>query len=98
MGSAQDGTGHDEAAAMAAGPLDDALAALWFDWDTAYLIEVTDDGEWRARRRDGLGGWLTAVGPDELRQMIREDYAMKPVPRPDPPAGDGLPAADVAEP
>ena len=98
MGTAQDGTGHDDAAALAGGALDDALAALWFDWDSAYLIEVSGDGKWRAKRRDGLGGWMTAAGPDELRPMIREDYEMKPVPRPDPPASDDLPAAGVAEP
>jgi|SRR5579859_1431877 len=98
MGSAQDGTGHDETAALSGGAMDDALAALGFDWDTAYLIEVTEDEEWRARRRDGLGDWMTATGPDELRVEIRRDYAMKPVPRLEPPAGDDLPSADVAEP
>ena len=89
----------DEAEPLGDGSTADALAALWFDYDEAYKIEVTGDGEWRWRRLDGLGGWTTASGPDELRRQVREDYDLKPVPRPDPPrAGLGLPCADVAEP
>jgi len=86
----------DEAGPLASKSGADALAALWFDYDQAYLIEVTEDGEWRWRRLDGLGGWTTASGPDQLRQQVREDYALKPVPRPGPPrAGLDLPSADT---
>jgi hypothetical protein len=88
----------DEADPLAGESRARALAALWFDYDQAYMIEVTEDGEWRWRRLDGLGGWTTASGPDELRQQVREDYDLKPVLRPDPPrAGLGLPSVDVAE-
>jgi hypothetical protein len=36
---------------------------------------------WRARRRDGKGGWLTADDPEALLQAIREDYRRDPVSR-----------------
>ena len=39
-------------------------------------------GDWRGRRLDGLGGWMTESGPDELRRQLHEDYDLKPVPRP----------------
>lgn len=61
-------------------PSDDALEALRWNWGEAYEIEVVDD-EWRARRRDGLGGWLTASNADELHNQILSDYMLKPVPR-----------------
>jgi hypothetical protein len=66
---------------MAAGSREQALAALWFDWDGAYQIEHTGD-EWRAKRLDRIGGWMTAGDPDELRRLIHDDYALKPVRRP----------------
>lgn len=59
----------------------EALEALDFGWGEAYEIKVAGDGEWRARRRDGKGGCLEAATPDGLRQMIADDYAMRPVPR-----------------
>jgi hypothetical protein len=55
-----------------------ALDALRYDWGSAYEIEGTDD-EWRARRLDGLGGWIEAESPDGLRNQIFCDYALKPV-------------------
>jgi hypothetical protein len=36
---------------------------------------------WWARRRDGIGGDITAAGVDGLWNAIREDYAQKSVPR-----------------
>jgi hypothetical protein len=66
---------------MAERTREQALAALWFDWDGAYQIEHAGD-EWRAKRLDRIGGWMTAGGPDELRRLIHEDYDMKPVRRP----------------
>lgn len=78
----------DEADALGDGSWADALEALLFDYDQAYRIEVSEDGEWRWRRLDGLGGWTTTSGPDELRRQIRNDYLLKPVPRPAPRAAD----------
>jgi hypothetical protein len=66
----------DEAEPLADGSTANGLTALRFDSDEAYLIEATGDREWRARR---LGDWLTADGPDGLRLLIREDYAVRPV-------------------
>jgi len=59
----------------------DALDAIRFGWDTAYLIGHDDEHGYFASRRDKIGGLLTAATPDELRQAITEDYAAKPVPR-----------------
>lgn len=42
---------------------------------------MTEIRKGRARRRDGLGGWLAAGTPGELRRLISADYARCPVPR-----------------
>jgi hypothetical protein len=55
-----------------------ALDALRYDWGSAYEIEGDTD-HWRARRRDGLGGWIDAESPGDLRNQIFSDYALKPV-------------------
>lgn len=65
-----------------------ALEALIFHWGEAYEIEYSEDHGWRARRRDSLGGWLTAAGPDGLLAEISSDYALRPVPREGGPIGD----------
>jgi predicted Rdx family selenoprotein len=57
-----------------------ALSALQFGWGTAYEIGADEEGYW-ARRRDGLGGKITADAPDELREQIRADYDLKHVSR-----------------
>jgi hypothetical protein len=57
-----------------------ALDAIRWHWGEAYEIEV-QGGQWRARRRDGIGGQLEAANPDGLDWAITEDYAVKPVPR-----------------
>jgi len=62
-------------------PPSDALEALRWHWGEVYEIEI-HEGEWRARRRDGLGGWITAPSDDELSKEILADYMLKPVPRP----------------
>ena len=62
-------------------PLANALEVLRWDRGEVYLIEVTGEREWRAKRRDGLGGWIEAAGPDGLDLAIKEDYALRPVPR-----------------
>ena len=59
----------------------DPLGMLRWNWDEAYDIEI-DGSEWRARRRDGLGGWITAYNADDLCNQILTDYMRKPVPRP----------------
>lgn len=59
------------------------LEELRWNWGEAYEIDVVN-AEWRARRRDGLGDWLTATTADELRNLITSDYMLKPVPRPQP--------------
>ena len=55
------------------------LAELRDHWGSAY--EITDRPGWRARRRDGKGGWITASGPEALLGAIREDYRSDPVRR-----------------
>jgi len=62
------------------GIVDPALSALQFNWGDAYEIELVRD-IWRARRRDGLGGWITAGDPEELGRQVAGDYALKRVPR-----------------
>ena len=57
------------------------LTALRFNWDEAYEIGWDEERGYHARRLDGLGGNLTASGPDELRKTIWDDYTLKPVPR-----------------
>jgi hypothetical protein len=52
-----------------------ALADLQFHWDEKYLITL-EEGAWSARWR-GTGEQLTSRSDDELRQLIREDYARR---------------------
>jgi hypothetical protein len=59
----------------------DALAALQWDWGEAYEIGRDAQHGWHARRRDGLGDDLTGASPEELRGVIRVDYARKRVSR-----------------
>lgn len=57
------------------------LGLLRFNWDTAYEIEpASAPGLARARRRDGLGGWLEGT-PDEVTALIAADYQARPVSR-----------------
>ena len=58
-----------------------ALEALRWDWGEAYDIGRDDERGWRARRRDGLGGDLTAPDADGLYEVIAADYAARHVPR-----------------
>ena len=66
-----------------------ALDALKYSWGEAYEIGWDEKRAYHARRLDNIGGLITAPGPDELRQAIWDDYALKPLPRDLPP-----PAAD----
>lgn len=74
-------------------PDDQSLEALRWNWGEAYRIEWDATREWWARRRDGLGGDISAPGPDELRAGILDDYILKPVPRASAPFG-GPPEGD----
>jgi hypothetical protein len=67
--------------------IDSELEELRWHWDDEYEIGHDDERGWRARRRDGLGGDLTAPDPDGLYGEISADYALRPVPR-------GVAAAD----
>jgi hypothetical protein len=81
----------DEAAARAAGTktgaetvehpagIEQALEALRFHWGDAYEIGHDDERGWWAKRRDGLGGDLTAAEPDQLHAAIVADYNLNPV-------------------
>jgi hypothetical protein len=56
-----------------------ALDDLKWHWGDAY--EITEAlGVWRAVRRDNQVS-LIARGPDELHNLIKDDYAARPVPR-----------------
>jgi hypothetical protein len=59
----------------------EALEALRFGWGDAYLIDYDAERGYWAARRDQIGGLLNGESPDDLRQAITEDYAVKPVPR-----------------
>jgi len=69
-----------EEGAAGAGVPTAALEALQFGWGEAYEIGADDAGYW-ARRRDGLGGTMTADDPEKLREQVIADYSVKPVPR-----------------
>jgi hypothetical protein len=57
----------------------DALADLQYHWGGAYLITGAG-GHWIAMRRDD-GRTLSASGPEELHELMTEDYAAQPVSR-----------------
>jgi hypothetical protein len=76
-----------------------ALEALRWHWGDAYRIGWDAVRGWWARRRDDLGGGITAETADELYAAISADYALKPVPRtaalPARPDGDDPPPGTV---
>jgi hypothetical protein len=67
---------------MTQGGEDPVLDALRFGWGKAYRISGSAELGYRARRRDGLGGDITAGDPDGLWKAVREDFGFKPVPLP----------------
>ncbi len=54
------------------------LADLQWNWGGPYLITGMA-GHWLAQHRDD-GRTLKASGPEELRTLMIEDYAARPVP------------------
>ena len=60
-------------------PPQDALGQLQWSWGSAYGIAGAW-GTWVARRRDN-GHVLHANSPDQLRELMIEDYGDQPVPR-----------------
>jgi hypothetical protein len=56
-----------------------ALEDLKWTWGEVYAITGAA-GHWLAQRRDNQRT-LTADSPDELRELIIEDYAAEPVAR-----------------
>jgi len=58
---------------------DRELEDMRWHWDQAYQIG-RQDGRFRAHRLDGRGS-LEAGTAQELRDLIRADYAERPVPR-----------------
>ena len=59
---------------------DAGLGALRFGWGSAYEFGWDDESPW-ALRRDGLGGKIRAGDLDQLGGQVRDDYAVKHVPR-----------------
>jgi hypothetical protein len=57
-----------------------ALAELRHHYGEAYHLEVWG-GRWRAKRRDGKGGWIIRDSVDELWEAVRDDYRRDPVSR-----------------
>ena len=60
----------------------DELEYLLWSWGEAYAVSNPETGLWLAQRRDDRT-LLRAVSPEALLEMIRADYAAKPVSRPD---------------
>jgi hypothetical protein len=55
------------------------LSSLRYHWSGAYSITYYR-GQWLAVRKDTREA-LTAASADELRDKIRADYSIRPVPR-----------------
>lgn len=67
------------------------LDRLRWDWDGAYLISYFEPDTWLAQRRDNRET-LTAGTPYGLLDLIRADYAARPVSRQVAPGDDRPPA------
>ena len=64
----------------AVGDYDDDLPGLRYHWDSAYLISHPEPDVWIAQRRD-TRETLRAESASVLLDLIRADYAERPVPR-----------------
>lgn len=60
--------------------IDSELEALRWHWGDAYEIAELPVG-WKARRKDGRGGWFFRDTADHMYKAIHADYAAIPVPR-----------------
>jgi hypothetical protein len=60
-------------------PPQDALGRLQWAWGTAYQITGASD-RWVARRSDN-GRLIAGGSPDELRELLKQDYEAEAVPR-----------------
>jgi hypothetical protein len=57
-----------------------SLTRLRMHWECYYDIRF-EHGAWVAERLSDSGGILTAAGPGELRERLREDHAARSVAR-----------------
>jgi hypothetical protein len=57
----------------------DPLARLQWDWPGAYAITGAAD-RWVAQRADN-GRLIVASSPDDLRELLKQDYEAEAVPR-----------------
>lgn len=74
------GPGYDDAGGYRPETFRLVMEALEWNWGEAYKLAVTPGGAWTAARRDD-GKVLSAKGPEQLKQLIFEDYSARPVPR-----------------
>ena len=56
----------------------DALAELEIRWGDAYMIGHDELRGWWAARRDRIGVFFTALGPDELQEAMAAGYEAEP--------------------
>jgi hypothetical protein len=69
----------DRAAPRAAGGMSAEEAAKVLDvlrllWEDEYLVGFDDDHGWWASRRSSIGHIMTANSPEELGQMLGDDF------------------------
>ena len=62
------------AGGMSAEDIAKVLDVLWLLWEDDYLIGFDDERGWWASRRGVVGHIMTADSPEELGQMIGDDF------------------------
>lgn len=60
------------------------LTGIRWHWQTAYTVDLDDDGVWTAVPHVAPSDVLTADTADELRTLIRADYFKRTGTRPAP--------------
>jgi hypothetical protein len=70
-----------------------ALEALGWYWGRTHRLGLDDDLGWRACRRDGKAGWVTAISPAGLHAWLASDCGFVPPARA---GGGGLHGGDTA--
>lgn len=53
---------------------EEALEALRFDWGGFYAVGFDEERGWWASRPRVIGHLVTAIGPDELRAAMAQDF------------------------